>query len=327
MSNSALVSVVIPCWNAESFVGDAIQSALAQAYQNVEVIVIDDGSTDGSLRVIRSFGSSLRWESGPNRGACAARNRGVELAHGEYIQFLDADDILFPDKIERQIRLALQDPRWIVYCDHVASLLDQPGVIERRSMPVRDADPLIMVLMHRTLQTSGPLYRRDWLTAVGGFRHGLRASQEFDLNLRVALSLSRQGGRFVHVPETLFEVRRRRNSISSDTAKAFAPISEFLPEVVAELQAVGELSEKRQFAIASYAARVGRISMRGGEVESGLKLLKLADAIQPAAVDAAYGPWTRCLKNVFGFQSVEKLVHLYRFLRITNHRRSRTSAV
>ena len=69
-----------------------------KTYPAVEVVVIDDGSTDNSLDVIKSFGDRIIWENGPNRGACVARNRGLALAGGEYVQFLDADDILFPEK-------------------------------------------------------------------------------------------------------------------------------------------------------------------------------------------------------------------------------------
>ncbi len=73
-----LVSIVIPCFNAEGTVGEAIQSALDQDYPNREVIVIDDGSTDKSVDVIRTFGDSIRWETGPNRGGNVARNRGLD---------------------------------------------------------------------------------------------------------------------------------------------------------------------------------------------------------------------------------------------------------
>ena len=98
MSKTPLVSIVIPCYNAERYVGEAIESALDQTYPHKEVIVIDDGSTDSSLEVIRSFGNHLRWETAPNRGGSAARNRGLELARGELIQFLDADDLLHARK-------------------------------------------------------------------------------------------------------------------------------------------------------------------------------------------------------------------------------------
>ena len=99
-----MVSIIIPCFNAEAFIAEAITSALVQTYQDCEIIVIDDGSTDSSIEFIKSFGDSIHWETGPNRGGCAARNRGLSLARGEWIQFLDADDRIAPDKIAAQVR-------------------------------------------------------------------------------------------------------------------------------------------------------------------------------------------------------------------------------
>ena len=96
---SPLVSVLIPCHNNEAFVGEAIESALGQTYPNIEVIVVDDGSTDKSLNVIKSYGDRIKWKSGPNRGACAARNTSFFQSQGEFIQFLDADDLIAADKI------------------------------------------------------------------------------------------------------------------------------------------------------------------------------------------------------------------------------------
>ena len=100
-----LVSIIIPCHNAERWITESIRSALDQTYPHVEVIVIDDGSTDQSLNAIRSFGNQLVWETGPNRGTNHARNRGFALSKGQYIQFLDADDYLLPEKILRQVRV------------------------------------------------------------------------------------------------------------------------------------------------------------------------------------------------------------------------------
>jgi len=97
------VSVIIPCYNGEAYVRESIQSALDQSAATFEVIVIDDGSTDGSLEVIKSFGEKIRWESGPNRGGGAARNRGLELARGEWIKFHDADDVLLPECVANQM--------------------------------------------------------------------------------------------------------------------------------------------------------------------------------------------------------------------------------
>ena len=79
-----LVSILIPCFNAKRFVHEAIESALRQTWPEKEVIVVDDGSQDGSLEVIKNFGDSIRWETGPNRGGNVARNRLLELAKGEW---------------------------------------------------------------------------------------------------------------------------------------------------------------------------------------------------------------------------------------------------
>src|SRR5260370_29187993 len=97
-----LISILIQYLNAERWVGQAVESALGQTWAEKEVIVVDDGSQDGSLDVIKSFGGLIRWETGPNRGGNVARNRLLELARGEWLQYLDADDYLLPLKIERQ---------------------------------------------------------------------------------------------------------------------------------------------------------------------------------------------------------------------------------
>ena len=101
-----LVSILIPCFNAERWLAETIKSALAQTWPAKEIIVVDDGSTDGSLAIARRFESSgVRIVNQQNQGAAAARNHGLRLARGEFFQFLDADDLLDPDKVARQVRL------------------------------------------------------------------------------------------------------------------------------------------------------------------------------------------------------------------------------
>jgi len=99
-----LVSILIPCFNAVRYLGKTIESAQAQSWERTETIVVDDGSTDGSLELARQFESSLvKVIHQENRGACCARNRAYEEAQGDYIQWLDADDLLHPEKINLQI--------------------------------------------------------------------------------------------------------------------------------------------------------------------------------------------------------------------------------
>jgi glycosyltransferase involved in cell wall biosynthesis len=99
-----LVSIIIPAYNTGRYLEPTIRSALDQTWPHTEVIVVDDGSTDGSLEVARRFsGPRLRVIAQPNRGSCAARNTGAQAARGDYLQFLDHDDLLAPEKIEKQL--------------------------------------------------------------------------------------------------------------------------------------------------------------------------------------------------------------------------------
>jgi glycosyltransferase involved in cell wall biosynthesis len=115
-----LVSILIPAYNAEPWIADTISSALGQTWAEKEIIVVDDGSTDGTLRVADQFSSrGVRVVSQKNQGASAARNKAYSLCHGDYIQWLDADDLLAPDKISRQMEMAarISNPRALFSCE------------------------------------------------------------------------------------------------------------------------------------------------------------------------------------------------------------------
>ena len=102
---SQLVSILIPAYNAQYWIPDTIRSALAQKWANTEVIIVDDGSRDSTLEIARRFESArVKVVAQENRGAAAARNRALSLAQGDYIQWLDADDLLAPDKISEQLK-------------------------------------------------------------------------------------------------------------------------------------------------------------------------------------------------------------------------------
>lgn len=115
--NKPLVSIIIPVYNAASFIAETINSALQQTWPNKEIIIIDDGSSDNSLAIIRQFESvNVKIHTQINQGASAARNHGLQLAKGTYIQFLDADDLLSANKIEAQIEALADYPGYIGLC-------------------------------------------------------------------------------------------------------------------------------------------------------------------------------------------------------------------
>ena len=310
-----LVSIVIPCYNGEDFVADAINSALAQTYPHTEVVVIDDGSTDNSGAVIASFGDAVSWQAEPNRGGAAARNLGISQCRGEFVQFLDADDVLLADKLSKQVPLAVAEPKMLSYTDHYFRAESEQARL-RRGRSVTAVDPFIFVLEHRTLTVSGPLYPRSWLNRIGGFRDGMRASQEFEMNLRMAELMSTLNAQFVHIDEPLFEVRRRQGSVSSDTAKTLAALVDPLEHMLAEGTALDPEFVARRAAFAVYCASIGRLCLRGGERESGLRLIALGERVDKAAAEhSAWGGWSRIAKRAFGAEAVEGLATLRSRLR------------
>lgn len=112
-----LVSVLIPCYNAEKWLSQTIESILAQTWDNTEIILVDDGSTDNSLAIAKSFElNNLKVISQVNSGASTSRNRALKESQGDFIQYLDADDLLAPDKIERQVRLLSNQNSEYVAC-------------------------------------------------------------------------------------------------------------------------------------------------------------------------------------------------------------------
>ena len=124
-----LVSVVIPVFNGERFLREAVQSVLDQQYAPLEIIIVDDGSTDGTATVARSLPATVRYLHQPNQGPAAARNRGIEQAQGGLIAFADADDLWPPAKLELQLPFLINDPAVEIVMGRV-QLLSETGLTE-----------------------------------------------------------------------------------------------------------------------------------------------------------------------------------------------------
>ena len=156
------VSVGIPVYNGERYVEDAIASALNQTYSPLEVIVIDDGSTDRSAAIAKGF-PNVRYAFQENQGISAARNRGVEMARGEYLAFLDADDVWMPDKLRLQMTAIEGDPTLSLVFGHVEEFVS-PELEEDLKGQVQIADGVVPGLIPSTL-----LVRHDAFLRMGFF--------------------------------------------------------------------------------------------------------------------------------------------------------------
>jgi glycosyltransferase involved in cell wall biosynthesis len=302
-----LVSIVIPCWNAERYVARAIESALAQTYPSVEVIAVDDGSSDGSAAVIAAFGARIRFEAGPNRGAAAARNRGLEMARGELIQFLDADDLLYPSKLERMVPLATRNGAGgTPVCDWERVTEGDSRRPELQRLHYSGEDPVLFCLRGQ-LQTASPLHWKSDLDAIGGFDESLPCAQERDLHLRLAS----RGLRLFYLPEVLYLVTRRPNSLSEDYGRVLRQHGEIFGRVLCDLRARGALSEARSRAFAEALARDGRHCLRRGDGVTAKSYFGMAEAIDRVGALNAFprrGP--RMAARLLGLAAAEHLSQL-----------------
>jgi glycosyltransferase involved in cell wall biosynthesis len=183
------VSILIPCYNAERWIAQCIESALNQTYANKEVIVIDDGSTDGSLEIIKQYKEQIYWKTQVNQGGNYTRNRLLELSEGEWLQYLDADDYLLPEKIQHQMQYLLQVPS--------VDVVYSPSIFEyykndtswQEVLPIPEPhDPWILLARWYLPQTGSPLWRKQAIIDAGGWKVAQPCCQEHELYLRLLIS-------------------------------------------------------------------------------------------------------------------------------------------
>ena len=183
-----LVSILIPCYNAGAWISQSIESALRQSYPRTEIIVLDDGSTDESPQVIRSFGSRIRHERQPQSGGNRARNRLLELARGDWLQYLDADDCLLPDKIHRQTAF-LEARNYDLDVVYSPIIVRNESTQEEVCFEMESAADLpLHFIRWAPINTNGLLWRRQALADVGGWNPDQACCQEHELLLRFMIA-------------------------------------------------------------------------------------------------------------------------------------------
>jgi glycosyltransferase involved in cell wall biosynthesis len=180
------VTIGIPVFNCETWVATAIQSALEQTWPDKEIIVVDDGSTDRSAEICKSFGSRIWFVQQPNRGGNAARNQVCKLSSGDWIQFLDADDYLKPEKIRSHLD-SCENPLEADLLFSATIFEDwRDGKLASQNLSVLEegCDWVALWLTTSLPLTGGCLWRRQALEKIGGWNEQVRCNQEYELYFR-----------------------------------------------------------------------------------------------------------------------------------------------
>lgn len=216
--NIPAVSVIIPAYNREKFIRETVDSVLNQTYKNIELVVVDDGSTDDTLEILKEYGDKIIVLQHPgrvNKGQSAAINLGLISSNGKYVAILDSDDLFALKKVQLQVEFLENNPDvGLVYGNGY-------GVNEKGEKIYRiygaghreESKPEKVLLDCYFLLPNNSMIRRNVLERVGGFDETLRSAQDHDMAIRVA-----EITKLAYIDEELFYYRRHGNSISAQNA-------------------------------------------------------------------------------------------------------------
>ncbi|MBK8497414.1 MAG: glycosyltransferase family 2 protein [Flavobacteriales bacterium] len=281
------VTIVLPCYNAAAHLERCFASLFAQTHGELDLIAVDDGSSDDTLALLHALAPRAPFPmeviAQANAGACAARNAGWRKATGSYIQFMDADDELVPQKIAHQVALAEHSglPELIVGSVHTYKADGNLRETDAQS-PDRH-DPWLDLMKHRMGGTPGNLWKRSAVEEVGGWDPAMKSSQEYDLMFRMLCN----GARPVFDPEVLTHVHLRASgSVStSNLDQAWERFIELRARIIAHLQRTQpalDLQPHRQVLFDSIRTLYPFAPERSVELYTQLLPKDFAPALSPA---------------------------------------------
>ena len=213
MINSPFVSIVIPAYNHAEYLGEAIESVLNQDYDKVELIVLDDGSIDGTCNVLQKYTDKFYWESQANIGQADTLNKGWRMSRGDILSYLSADDFLLPQAVSAAVKYLQADEKTVLtYCDF--ALIDSESRIIRR---VRAPEFNYRDMVLKCICPPGPgvFFRRDAFLWAGFWDNSLKQMPDYDYWLRLGLT-----GKFQRIPQVLASFR------AHDESQTFARATE-----------------------------------------------------------------------------------------------------
>ena len=283
MTTRPLVSIVIPAYNHGNYLDAAIRSVLEQDYPRVELIVIDDGSTDNSRDVLIKYAGQFHFESQSNSGQVATLNRGWLMSRGEILAYLSADDLLLQGAIRRAVCCLEQNPDAVLtYCDF--NLIDPHSAVVRR-VATPEFDYLEMATQFVCAPGPGAFFRRSAFERAGCWDPGYQQMLDYEYWLRLGLC-----GRFVRIPEVLAAYRVHPGS------QTFAASSEIRPgEPVTIIERYfdradipADVRPFRKQALGNAHLRSAHLNIRVGNYRAGMTELRHAFDLWPANLFTLY---------------------------------------
>jgi glycosyltransferase involved in cell wall biosynthesis/2-polyprenyl-3-methyl-5-hydroxy-6-metoxy-1,4-benzoquinol methylase len=259
MTTSPLVSVVIPAYNAEKTIVQSIDSALQQTITDLEVVVVDDGSVDGTVAAVRAITDPrVRLVEQPNGGAPAARNAGIDAARGIWLAFLDADDLFLPDKLERQLRYLDSHPGVRAVQTGVVMVDDDLRPIEERPCEA-STDSLLDTLLFKNLPglMSTLVVARSDVVAFGGFDTTLAILEDWDLAIKVSRHSNMHS---IETPLALY--RQHAGNRSADLDIHIAPGFSVLDRLFADPTLPTRIASRRRQVYGSFYTMLAGASLR-----------------------------------------------------------------
>lgn len=203
------VSICIPTYNRREYLRETLDSVMAQTYKDFEVVIVDDGSTDGTEEMIKNAGYNIRYYWKENQGEAATCNKLISLAASRYISFLHSDDLLFPDAIERMVKVMKTEPDGVVVYGNYLRI-DENGNICGRSKRKLHSGYITQYLFEDIIvHPNGSMFPKKVLEEVGGFDTLLRVCYDYKLELQISLKY-----RFIALEKPTF-MRRRHSSNTS----------------------------------------------------------------------------------------------------------------
>jgi glycosyltransferase involved in cell wall biosynthesis len=237
-----LVSVIVPAYNVTAFIGDALNSVLAQNFKDYEIIVVNDGSPDTEAleRTLAPYMSRIVYLKQENRGVSAARNTAIAAARGSLLAFLDGDDVWLPNYLEVQVALITADPTIDVLYPNVLMFggSSEDGEEFMTICPSKGEVTFERLLLQECNVSNCSIARRETLVRAGLFDESLRSVEDFDLWLRVV----KMGGRITYHDKVLARYRRRSGSLTADPIW----LSEHILQVLAKVKDTMELTPSEQ---------------------------------------------------------------------------------